>query len=163
MKYMYCDTKRGIKLKSLCYNSTMPMKKVIILSLIFAMALSQVPFLSAVHADTNVDFQVNVREALSVSITSPTTGASGNIDEFLRNRYTLSVTSNASSFTASMYSVSTTNLTNRAINTQTIPTLSSSSTRGSFPSNYWGYSLGSGTYNGNTYTETVAGNNSSTY
>ena len=113
----------------------------------------------------NVPFQVNVRESLSVSITSPNAPASGNVDTFLRNKYTLSVSSNnTNGFTASMYSVGTTNLTNTAINNQTIPTLASSSTRSSFPENYWGYSLGtSAVLNNNTYNETEPGNADSNY
>ena len=143
----------------------MSSKRVVVSSLILAMALSPVLFLSVVNAVTsNTTFQVNVKETLSVSVTSPISGATGNIDEFLRNKYTLNVTTNnANGFTASMYSVSTTNLTNKIVNTQTIPTLGSSSTRGSFPANYWGYSLGVSSFDGKTYNETDAGNTSSNY
>ena len=166
MKYMYYNTKKGMDSKNLCYNGIMLKRKVISLSLVFAVVLSQIGFLASVYADsTNTTFQVNVKESLTVSITSPTSAATGNIDEFLRNKYTLDVTTNnANGFTASMYSVSTTNLTNTIANTQIIPTLSSSSTRGSFPANYWGYSLGTTeTLNGKTYNETDAGNTSSNY
>ena len=118
---------------------------------------------NSVHAE-NTAFQVNVRETLSVVVDTPDTGASGGINEFLRNKVSLSVsTNNANGFTASMYSKDTTNLKNAAQNSITLPTLSSSYTRGNFPANYWGYSLKNGSYNSKTYNETEAGNNSSYY
>lgn len=112
-------------------------------------------------------FQVNVKEGLSVSVTTPDSSswAAGGVNEFLRNKVSLSVTSNnASGFKASMYSKSTTNLANAADNTKTIPTLSGSTTRSAFPANRWGYSL-STTPTGSSvsYGETDAGNNSSNY
>ena len=114
----------------------------------------------------NTTFEVNVKETLSVSITTPTNWAQGDTGEFLRNKVSLNVSSNtASDFTASMYSQDTTDLTNTLRNTETLSTLSSSSVRSSFPANRWGYSLGSGTISGSTtvYGETDAGNNSSNY
>ncbi len=139
-------------------------------------AISSVLPLTTVNATTEQDanFTANVTESLSVSITTPEIWASGNINEFLRNEVNVSVTSNNSNgFTASMFSDSTTNLTNNSLNTEIIPTLSTSFTRSSFPANYWGYSLGEytlggvaqGTYtlNGNTYGETLAGNDNSNY
>lgn len=118
-----------------------------------------------VHAeDANTTFQVNVKETLSVQITTPTTWASGDVNEFLRNKVSLNVsTNNANGFTASMYSQTTTNLTNTSINTETIPTLASSAVRGSFPANYWGYSLGVASFDNKTYGETDAGDNTSSY
>ena len=126
----------------------------------FAMVASP----SSVYAE-NTAFQVNVKESLSVSITYPNAPVSGNVDTFLRNKYTLDVSSNnANGFTASMYAVENTNLTNTSLNDRTIPTLASSSTRGSFPANHWGYSLGTAdVLNGNTYNETDAGNSNSIY
>ena len=111
-------------------------------------------------------FEVNVKETLSVAVTTPTEWASGDTDEFLRNKVSIDVSSNnASGFTASMYSQDTTNLTNAARSTITMPTLASYSVRSAFPANYWGYSLGSGTISGSsiTYGETDAGNNNSRY
>ena len=114
-------------------------------------------------------FQVNVVEGLSVSLTTPSTWASGNINTFLRNDVNLKVTSNnASGFTASMYantgSANHTSLMNSSVE---LPTLATNITRNDFPANHWGYSLGNGnidsSLNNNTYGETAAGNNSSTY
>lgn len=112
----------------------------------------------------NVTFQVNVQDSLSVAITTPQSGATGNVNTFLRNTVNLSVDSNVSNgFTASMYSKDTTNLTHKDLSSTTIPTLSSSVTRSGFTSGRWGYSLKSASLNGNTYGETDAGNNSSRY
>ncbi len=97
-----------------------------------------------VSADENTSFNVNVQESLSVSITTPTTWASGNINTFLRNKVSISVSSNNSAgFTASMTAKTMdTSLTNTSRSSYSIPTLDSSSvTRISFPANYWGYSL----------------------
>ena len=101
---------------------------------------------SFVNADTNVDFDVNVTEALTVSISTPTSWASGNASDFLRNKVTVSaLTNNNNGVTVSMYAADTT-----LNNTETysagdattyIPTLSADATGGSFPANAWGYSL----------------------
>ena len=106
-------------------------------------------------AEENTQFNVNVKESLSVSITTPDTWASGEIDTFLRNKVSISVTSNnAAGFTASMTTrTADTALTNTVKNTYTIPTLSSSVSRSSFPANYWGYSLN----------DTESGSSTSTY
>ena len=142
----------------------------IVITLIFAASPSST---FAVEETTN--FEVNVIDTLSVSVTTPDSWASGGIDEFLRNKVSVSVNSNNSGgFTASMYSANnTTNLTNVASSSNIIPTLASSSVRSSFPANYWGYSLGeytldgvaqsSYTLNGNSYGETTAGSDSSYY
>ena len=138
-------------------------KATLIISAI-ALASCSIPF--AAHAeDENTTFQVNVKESLSVSISSPISPAYGGVDEFLRNKYTLNVSSNnAQGFTASMYSAGDTNLTNKSLNDQIIPTLGSSSTRGAFPTNYWGYSLRDNVSGSSTvYGETEEGNNNSNY
>lgn len=106
-------------------------------------------------ADTTT-FQVNVKESLSVSVNTPSAGnwASGNAGDFLRNKVTVNVASNnASGFKASMYSDSTTDLTNTSDSSSTLPTLTSDATKSAFPSNYWGYSIN----------DTDAGNASSQY
>lgn len=97
----------------------------------------------SVFADETTTFNVNVRESLVVSVTTPTTWASGDIDQFLRNKVNVSVTSNnAAGFTATMTTkTADTSLTNELKSTYTLPTLSSNTTRGNFPANYWGYSL----------------------
>ena len=117
------------------------------------------------HADgVNTAFQVNVADSLAVSVSTPTSWATGDIDTFLRNKVSIEVVSNDSTgFTASMYSESTTDLTNVAKSTFTIPTLASQSTRSAFPSDRWGYSLGASSLGGRSYGETDAGNNSSNY
>ena len=116
-----------------------------------------IPFvgLNNTHADDKTNFNVNVKEALSVSVTTPSSWASGNIDTFLRNKVSISVVSNnTAGFTASMTTKTTdTSLANTAKNTISLPTLSANTTRSNFPVNYWGYSLD----------DTDAGNNSSTY
>lgn len=104
-------------------------------------------------------FEVNVVESLSVSLTTPSNWASGNITTFLKNDINLTVTSNnASGFTASMYAnaggSSSTSLMN---STYELPNLENSIVRSSFPANHWGYSLGASSYsslNTNTYGET---------
>ena len=112
---------------------------------------------SFVNADTNVDFNVNVTEALTVSISTPTSWASGNASDFLRNKVTVSaLTNNNNGVTVSMYAADTT-----LNNTETysagdattyIPTLDNTDyTTNTFPANAWGYSL----------TDTVAGTNAS--
>lgn len=123
-------------------------------TLILAVILSSAS-LNTYAVQENVDFQVNIKEILSVSVTTPTDWATGNIDVFLRNPVSVSVTSNNSAgFTATM-SMKTpdTFLTNMSKNTATLPTLTANSTRGNFPANYWGYSLD----------DTAAGSASSTY
>lgn len=127
---------------------------------------------SAASTDEDVTFEVNVKESLSVSITRPSSQASGNVNDFLRNDYAISVSSNnAAGFTATMYADTNTYLVN---GTNQLQTLSSSATRGSFPADRWGYSLGQyivggvdqgSNYqlNGNTYGETSVGTTSSNY
>ena len=106
---------------------------------------------SAIYADevVNTAFEVNVQESLEVSITAPTTWATGDANQFLRNTINVEVsTNNANGFRASMYSQNTTNLVNMSQNTETIPTLSSNRYRSDFPASYWGYSLNDGGNNG---------------
>ena len=104
----------------------------------------------------NVDFQVNLQESLAVTLTTPDTGATGNlsydstsgkwVSELLRNRITLHImTNNPSGFTASMTSDSTTSaaLTNSlsALSNDTIPTLSANWTRSNTTNTkFWGWS-----------------------
>lgn len=132
--------------------------KKVIHKVFYAVALIVISMLmphTVVTAEENTTFNVNVQESLSVSIATPATWASGSVGSFLRNKVSVNVVSNNSAgFTASMTTKTTdTALTNTAKNTYTIPTLSSAVQKGSFPANYWGYSLD----------DTDAGNNSSTY
>lgn len=126
--------------------------------------------INIVSAEETV-FRVNVREVLSVSISTPTSWASGDVDSFLRNKVNVSVTSNNSNgFRASMFtdtnatSSDDTSLINTNDNTVLLNTLSASTSRSNFPANRWGYSLGiDSTLNGNSYNETDAGNENSNY
>lgn len=126
---------------------------------------------AATDQTENMTFEVGVDDSLSVSLSTPESGATGNPNTFLRNQVDLEVTSNASNgFTASMYSSdensgsTKTNLTHTSLgDSYSISTLSSSSTKSDFPTNSWGYSLKSASMDGKTYGETDAGNNSSTY
>lgn len=122
---------------------------------VVVIAFLSAPSLQVAAVEDSVDFQVNVKDTLSVSITTPDVWASGNIDEFLRNTIDLSISTNTTGgFTATMTSKTpTTSLVNTSKSTITLPTLSSTSTRGSFPANYWGYSVD----------DTTAGDASSNY
>lgn len=145
-------------------TKTKVITETMIVAVIMTLFLSN--FFSVFAVENNTNFQVNVKEALSVSISIPSSWASGDIDEFLRNKVSLSVnTNNTAGFTASMtMKTATTSLVNTSKNTITLPTLSARSTRRSFPANYWGYSLGTtATLNNQTYNETNEGNLNSYY
>ncbi|MBR3252826.1 hypothetical protein IKF84_02025 [Candidatus Saccharibacteria bacterium] len=113
---------------------------------------------SSVNADTeDVDFNVNVTEALTVSISTPASWASGDAGDLLRNKVTVSaLTNDKSGVTVSMYADGT-DLQNTAAYSSSdattyIPTLDSDTyTANTFPTNAWGYSL----------TDTVAGTDAS--
>ncbi len=170
MKSINFNTNRNTAFENFCKKGNKNRK---IAAVLFGLAGLAAPTayvaanLGSVQAATaNTTFNVNVKESLAVSITAPSEYARGDAGVFLRNQVNLSVsTNNANGFTASMYSQNSTNLTNMVTSTETIPTLSSYSTRSSFPANRWGYSLGDGYIEGETktYGETVAGNNSSRY
>lgn len=126
----------------------------VILSLT-AGALPLTIFSGAFAADKNSNLEVNVKESLSVSVTTPATPTAGDADTFLRSKINVSVTSNNSAgFTASMTAkTADTFLSNQADASATLPTLVSPTTKGGFPSNYWGFSLD----------DTDAGSDASTY
>lgn len=121
-------------------------------------------------ATCNTSFEVNVDDSLAVTLTTPETGATGNVGDFLRNTVNLEVDSNVSNgFTASMYSsadnasTTKTDLTHGTLgDSYTISTLQSSTTRANFPTDSWGYSLKTSP-SATTYGETDAGNNDSYY
>ena len=104
---------------------------------------------SATEVTRSTNFRVNVSDALSVSVTTPDQWATGDPDEFLRNRIIVSATTNCvAGLTASMYTkTSNTNLVNTKKSNYIIPTLEESTTLtganpgASFPTNYWGFSL----------------------
>ncbi len=113
---------------------------------------------NASSCDEDINFQVNIPEVLTISITHPNEWASGDVGVFLRNTVNLEVTSNnGAGFTASMTSDSTTANGAALSNTfsgsdATIPMLSSSWTRSNESvSKFWGYSIDdsseTGTYN----------------
>lgn len=99
----------------------------------------------------NITFEVNVKEALTVSVTTPDSDhwASGNANDFLRNIVNVNVESNnPNGFTASMTSASTVEgapLTNTAATSNsTISTLASGAswTRDNTSiTKFWGYSV----------------------
>lgn len=106
-------------------------------------------FSGAVSADSSVnrEFQVTVNDMLSVSISVPSTWASGNYSAFLRNRIVISATTNnPGGFTASMTTVAS---NGRLMNTNTAltsdnylaPLASSDVLVADFPASRWGYSL----------------------
>lgn len=104
----------------------------------------------------DINFQVNLQESLTISLTVPDEGDSGSltydstsgkwVSDLLRNVVNLSVTSNnTAGFTASMTSSSETSaaLTNKAtsLSNDTIPTLSSDWTRSNTTTTkFWGWS-----------------------
>ena len=103
-------------------------------------------------------FSVNVQETLSMTVTPDTqVGATGNVDEFLRNDVKVEVASiNGQGFTAGM-TTKTADTSLAHISAEeapdekdSIPTLSEATTQrggesdanyASFPANFWGYSL----------------------
>ena len=117
---------------------------------------------STMASNTNIDFNVDITEVLTISITDPVSWASGDltnvsgnnmVSNLLRNKVTVTaITNNATGATVSMYTPNT-DLINQSSNTETIPTLNSSITAASFPANRWGYSV----------TDTVGGDSSASY
>lgn len=91
----------------------------------------------------STQFEVNVREILSVSITTPSEWVSGHINSFLRNKINVTVTGNSGEgFVASMSTNSDSTELVHEDNMDAIPTLSQDTLGyGYFPVNRWGYSL----------------------
>lgn len=158
---------RLLTLEASYHKKTLTVFAAALLTVAGAISFNTVPMAeesSAVEANTS--FQVNVQDTLSVSVTSPVSGATGNVGEFLRNTVDLEVSSNVSGgFTASMYSANnTTDLVHKNLgDTYKIETISASTQKSSFPAGGWGYSLGAASYDGKTYGETSEGNNNSYY
>ena len=126
---------------------------VVLLSLATALIFNPSAIAEGTTSDYS-DLEFNVQETMTVVVVTPDNGATGDVDQFLRNKYTLSVSTNSNGFTASMTAKAhTANLVNIASASNIIPTLSSNYTRSNFPTNYWGYSLD----------DTTGGSNSSTY
>ncbi len=102
---------------------------------------------SPAMADESVTFNVNLEEVLTVSLTKPTTWASGNVNTLLRNKVTVSaLTNNYYGATVSMYADDTQlkNVTSYVSTDAStyIDTLDNNdATYGNFDSNAWGYSL----------------------
>lgn len=97
----------------------------------------------------NVDFTVNIAEVLTVSVTEPSAWATGDAEDFLRNKITVSAsTNNPVGVTVSMYTNDTTlhNTTGYSSTDSStyIETLSSSTPLAGFPMNRWGYSIDDG-------------------
>lgn len=122
--------------------------------------------LNSAYADVTetVQFQVNIAEALTLTITDPTNWAEGNlvntdpttgkpVSDFLRNKVNVAVKSNSGiGVRVSMYTKNDTDLRNTTSYsssdaTTSIPTLAAATSAigaagTNFPTNYWGYSLG---------------------
>ena len=130
-------------------------KIILAITIVFAILYIFPPFFKSASAEDNDYFSLNIREILSISITTPTSWAEGDIDEFLRNKITVNVTSNnGNGFTAGMTTkTSDTDLKHVTKETYSIPTITSNylcnnSTCSNFPSNNWGYSLDNSNYEG---------------
>lgn len=96
----------------------------------------------------NFDFKVNVAEVLTITVTNPANWASGNVNDFLRNKVTVSAsTNNPIGVTVSMYTdLNQTDLRNIISYDSTkpatyIPTMAQARTRANFQVNEWGYSV----------------------
>lgn len=109
----------------------------------------------ALADNQNVNINAKIGEVLSVSLTTPDTWASGNTNDFMRNKISLGIFSNnGNGFTASMTTKTTNSaLVNQSATPFTIPTLPQNYTRSNFPADYWGWSQD----------DTDAGNANSTY
>ena len=100
-------------------------------------------------ADTEIT--VTAEEMLTVQVTTPTvtpTGTPTADGTFLLNTVGLTVaTNNANGFSASMTTETTnTALKNESDSSVTIPVLTASTSKSSFPANYWGFSTDDSTY-----------------
>ena len=147
-----------------------------ILFVVAASLLAPASILSSVHAANpeSLDFQVNIAEALTITVTNPTSWAKGGLtntasggkveSDFLRNKVSVSATSNNPiGVTVSMYTKGGTDLRNttsyNASDASTsIPTLTANYAVSNFPTNYWGYSA-----NHDTNGDTDAGSTSAVY
>lgn len=90
----------------------------------------------------NTQFQLDIDEVLVVSVTTPSSGATGAVNNFLRNTVGLEVTTNnGNGFTAFMTTKTATPSLINTFSADTIPTLNSSATRSGFPADHWGYSI----------------------
>ena len=151
--------------KRLCYNVIMLKTKtkvttgIVGLALIFSAVAVNILSSDQSHAacsssPCNTTFQVNVQDTLAVTITTDYSDGTGNTGSFLRNKISLSVSTNSSNgFAASMYpqNYSTDNapLVNTVDSSKTLPTWTGTtyyscggtSACSNFPVNKWGYSL----------------------
>ncbi|MBR2710153.1 hypothetical protein IKF02_00755 [Candidatus Saccharibacteria bacterium] len=108
--------------------------------LAFLSSISVAPFTMATASNTQ--FQLDIDEVLIVSVTKPSSGVAGSTGDFLRNTVGLEVTTNnGNGFTAFMTTKTTTPDLTNTFSADTIPTLSSNTTRSNFPNDRWGYSL----------------------
>ncbi len=110
------------------------------------------PSISATECDTspcnaNTIFQVDVKESLSVSVTTPSSYKSGSVGSLLTEQITVSVTSNNSAGFVAGIRASNADATLVGDNGGTLSNLSSSTAAASFPTGSWGYSLNTSTYN----------------
>lgn len=108
-----------------------------------------------VHADTSATFTTTVDEMLTVSLDTPTESGALESDGMVRNKVSLTVsTNNSTGFVASMTtSGENGSLVDSDNANLTIPLLSANTLRSAFGTNQWGYSID----------DTAAGSQSSTY
>lgn len=106
------------------------------------------PIVNVSAADPTVTFEVDISEVLTVSLTNPDVWASGNVNDLLRNKVTVSaMTNNYYGVTVSMYAndtmlknVDTFSSTDETSYIDTLTT-GTTTTNGNFASNRWAYSV----------------------
>ncbi len=105
-------------------------------------------FTREVYANDDIDFQLQVKEGLSISISTPSTWAEGDVDTFITNQISINVTAISSNgyHVRMTSSEATPVLRNTLDSATTLPTLSASWTRSSSVTNFWGYSIDDTTY-----------------
>ncbi len=164
------------KTKNTCYNLTMPktkikMKNIIVVAVIISLlsGISSCLLIRGTSATSctaspcNTTFQVDVKEVLSVSITSPTSGYDeGNVGELLTGQINVSITSNNAGGFATGIRASNAAATLTGDNGGALANLSSSVSGSNFPAGKWGYSLESATPESKNYSPLSAYNTTPT-
>lgn len=143
------------KIKSMCYNRIMLKTKnkaiigvAVVISVISA--ISSCLLMRRISAatcdgtpcDANTTFQVDVKEVLSVSVTTPTDYGGGYAGELLTGQIDITVASNNSGGFSTGIRASDQAATLVSDNDGTLSNLESSVSGSSFPAGRWGYSLG---------------------
>ncbi len=130
-------------------RSTHKINKIFSIVAVFATTAALInPVFKASATDPTVTLEVDIAEVLTVSLTNPTTWATGDINQLLRNKVTVSaLTNNYYGATVSMYA-NDTKLKNTATYSSAdassyIDTLTSgtTTTNGAFSDDVWAYSV----------------------